>query len=97
MTRTRELVTGDTAPLTGSVGMAVVGATGESHIAWAGGAVTVHPVTWTDTATGAWSLEWDDPIPDNPGTARVEVQVTFSDGSVQTVGPTTLYVRREIA
>jgi hypothetical protein len=96
MTDGLRITTGDTDPITGNVGMAVVGASGEAHIKWYGGTVTTHAVDWTDTATGAFSIDVaaDDRV---PGWAFMEVQVTFSDGTIQTVGPARFNCREQIA
>lgn len=80
------LTTGDTAPdMTGTVNADLTGATVEAHIAPPkGGAVITKPVTVTDAATGAWSFTWAAGDLAAVGTYYIEVQVTFSNGEIQT-------------
>lgn len=50
------------------------------------------------TAEGRWqAAPWAQGDLDEPGTYKVEVQVTWSDTSVQTFGPDDFEVRREYA
>ena len=90
----------DTAlPLTGSVGCDVTGATLEAHIRWADATITSRAATVTDAAMGTWSLAWQptDLTSARVGTARVEIQVTYADSTIQTVGPAPFTVRDQIA
>ena len=89
---------GDTAPaLTGTVNATLTGATVELHIRRQDGAVLTVPGQVTDAATGAWSYQWAPTDLTGPGTWKVEAQVTFSDGRIQTFGPASFYVQPAIA
>jgi hypothetical protein len=89
---------GDTAPaLTGSVNTDVTGATVELHIKKPGGEVLTKPAAIVTAATGAWSYEWAADDIDEAGPWEVEAQVTFIGPKVQTFGPSSFYVRRQIA
>ena len=48
---------------------------------------------------GTWSLAWQptDLTSARVGTARVEIQVTYADSTIQTVGPAPFTVRDQIA
>lgn len=76
---------GDTAPaLTGTVSASLVGASVEIHIARPDSSTISRAGTVTNAATGGWSLALAAGDLTIPGTYRVEVQVTFSGGSIQT-------------
>jgi hypothetical protein len=45
---------------------------------------------------GTWSYRWIAGDLTVAGAYRVEVQVTFSDGGIQTFGPATIYVKDEL-
>lgn len=78
------LTVGDTPTLTGRVNADLTGASAEIHIRRPDQTVATHEVTVTDATTGEWSVELEaDDLP-APGDYDVEVQVTFSDGSIQT-------------
>ena len=89
---------GDTAPaLTGTVNATLTGATVEAHLRKPDGTTLTKPATVTDAATGAWSYSWAVGDLQTPGVWEVEVQVTFSDATVQTFGPQRFVVAPQIA
>ena len=53
-------------------------------------------ISATGGADGIWTAPWPGPI-EAQGTHRVEVQVTYSDGQVQTFGPASLGVQPQVA
>lgn len=72
---------GDIPILTGSVGTSVIGATGnEAHIRRPDATVLTRSVTWTDTATGAWSVTCQSGDLNQAGDYFLEVQVGFAAG-----------------
>jgi hypothetical protein len=76
---------GDTAPaLTGNVNVNLTGATVEVHVSRPGGTVFSRAGTVTGAATGAWSLQLITGDLTEAGVYRVEVQVIFSGGAIQT-------------
>lgn len=89
----------DTAPLRGSVGVDVTGASLEVHATLADGAALSQPATITDAATGAFAMDWPTGgVPDAPGTVKaLEVQITYSGGEVQTVTGSRFHVRPQLA
>lgn len=90
--------TGDTAPpLTGSVNANLTGATVTLHLRKPGQDVLTKAATITDPAAGEWSCAWAPGDLDEPGTWRLEAQVTFSGNTVQTFGPATFKVTEQIA
>lgn len=74
----------DTPTLTGSVGTSTAGATAQAHVKRPDGTVISRNVSWTDTATGAWSVTCQAGDLDQTGFYFIEVEVTFSGGAVQT-------------
>lgn len=98
---------GDTAPpLTGTCSNQtgntltpanLTGATVALHIAPPTGAVLTKTPDIVSAAAGTWSYDWEVGDLDEAGTWRVEVQVTFSDTTVQTFGPQTFYVQGQLA
>lgn len=77
--------TGDTAPdLSGVVNANLTGATVVVHVKLPDGTVLVKAATVTDAAGGAWSMDWAPGELALAGTHAPEVQVTFSNGKVQT-------------
>ena len=97
------LTVGDTAPaLTGTCTSAgapvnLTGADVALHIRKPDATVLSVGATLTDAAGGAWSYSWAPADLDAAGTWKVEAQVTFSSGAVQTFGPETFYVNTQIA
>jgi hypothetical protein len=93
----------DTAPaLTGTLSASLVGATATAHIKRPDKTVLTKPVTITDAANGGWSVTWAAGDLSVSGTYYVEVQVTYSDTTVQTFaydaqGVAQFYVRNEYA
>lgn len=82
---TLSLITGDTAPtLTGTVSANLTGATTVTHIVRPDKTVLTKAATITDAATGAWSIDWVAGDLAQVGAHYVEVQVTFSNGKIQT-------------
>ena len=89
---------GDTAPaLTGTVNANLTGAAVELHLAKPDGTTLTAPAIVTDAATGAWSYSWAAGDLAVTGAWKVEAQVTYSDGDVQTFGPQRFYVQQQIA
>lgn len=90
--------TGDTAPaLTGTVNANLTGANIAAHIRKPDATVVTKAATATAPLTGAWSVTWTAGDLDQDGRWEVEVQVTFADTTVQTFGPTSFYVQKQIA
>lgn len=90
--------TGDTAPaLSGSVNTDVTGATIELHLRRPDRTVLTRAATVTDATTGAWSMDWQTGDLEQDGSWSVEAQITYSDATIQTVGPQRIFVYREIA
>jgi hypothetical protein len=93
----------DTAPaLSGTLSASLVGATATAHIKRPDKTVLSKPVTITDAANGGWSVTWATGDLSVSGTYYVEIQVTFSDTTVQTFaydaqGVAQFYVRNEYA
>ena len=75
----------------------LTGATVELHIRWNDATTVTKAATVTDAAGGAWSYSWQPTDLTIPGRSQVEAQVTYSDGGVQTFGPTNFYVDQQIA
>lgn len=93
-----QFTVGDTAPaLTGTVNTSIVGATLAAHIRKPDRTVLTKTPTATDAANGAWSASWAVSDLDQAGWWDVEVQVTFSGGTIQTFGPEQFYVQPQIA
>src|SRR4051812_18913787 len=89
---------GDTSPaLTGSVNADVTGASIELHLKKPGGQVITKDATIVSATTGTWKCEWAEGDIDEAGPWEVEAQVTFVGPKVQTFGPSSFYVRRQIA
>lgn len=85
MTTPNVFTVGDTAPaLTGRVNADLTGATAAIHIRHPDQTTLSRAVTITDVATGAWSLEWQPGDLSVAGDHRVEVEVTYAGGAVQT-------------
>lgn len=98
MTEVPEYTVADTAPLlTGTVGASLVGATARVHIRRSDGTVINQPVTIIDPAAGTWSYAWAVDDLNGRGAWPVEVEVTFSNGKVQTFyqadGDTAAYIK----
>jgi hypothetical protein len=90
--------TGDNAPnLTGSVNTDVTGASIELHLRRPDHTVLSRAAGITDAATGAWTMPWQADDLTQDGRWEVEAQITYSNGTVQTVGPDSLFVYRAIA
>ena len=83
---TTTFTTGDTAPaLTGTVNADLTGAAVEVNIKRPlGAAALTKTATIVDDEGGGWSVEWEEDDLSVPGDHYVEVQVTFSDTTVQT-------------
>lgn len=95
---------GDTSPdITFTVNAVLTGTTLEVHIARPDGSVFAHPGTVVDGPGGRGSMALAPGDLNQSGTYRVEVQVTFAGGGVQTFAfdPTDQYnsfnVRDQIA
>lgn len=94
---------GDTAPdLTGQCTSAgtpknITGAALEVHVRRPDGTVISRPGTIVTPATGDWSMPLQVGDLTKAGTHRVEVQVTYSNGKVQTFGPENLLVDPQLA
>ena len=94
---------GDTAPaltgtcMDGDTAADLSGATLSAHIRQPGGTVLTKPATATDAVNGAWQVAWVDGDLSQSGAHKVEVQVTYAGGQVQTFGPSGFYVNQEIA
>ena len=73
------------------------GATLAAHIRQPMGTVLTKTATATDAVNGAWLVAWVDGDLSQSGAHKVEVQVTFAGGQVQTFGPSGFYVNQEIA
>lgn len=90
--------TGDTAPdLSGTVNTDLTGATLELHLKPYGGDVLTVTATATDATNGAWSYTWAAGDLATYGTWMCELQVTYSDGRIQTFGPASFKVAEQIA
>ena len=90
--------TGDTAPaLTGTVNTNLTGAALILHLRKPSGVILTLPAQVADPAAGAFSYQWRPDDLDAVGAWKVEAQVTYSDGRVQTFGPSTFYVQGQIA
>jgi hypothetical protein len=88
----------DTAPLTGKAGTDLTGASVKAHVKLNDGTVATLTTTVTDAATGAWSAAWPaGGVPDVPGVASVELAVTYSDTTDQTLGPVVFSIRSQYA
>ena len=88
-----DFTVGDTTPaLTGTTGTNLAGATIELHLSKPDSTVITKKDTdgleLTDPTTGAWSCPWADGDLDQPGTWRVELQVTYSGGGTQSFNRT---------
>ena len=94
---------GDTAPaLTGRLTTAgvpkdVTGATLEVHIAKPDATVLTRAATVTAALTGDWSMAWQTGDLAQAGGYRVEVQVTYSNTTLQTFGYEWFTVEPQIA
>jgi hypothetical protein len=99
------LTINDTPTVTGSVGTSTVGASQPAvHVKRPDGTVVSRTGTWTDIATGAWSLTFQTGDLNQVGDYLIEVLVTFAGGAIQTfaLDPNTsreqsYYVRNEYA
>lgn len=95
--------TGDTAPdLTGtctSSGTAVnlTGATLALHLKKPSGASVTKAGTIVSPTAGTWSYTWVTGDLDEAGKWTVEVQVTYSNGRIQTFGPIDFAVVNQLA
>jgi len=95
--------TGDTSPaLTGtctSNGAAVniTGATLALHLRKPSGTTVTKVASIVSGPAGTWSYTWVTGDLDEAGTWRVEVQVTFSGGAIQTFGPINFAVQPQLA
>lgn len=97
---TLTLTSGDTgAALTGIVNANLAGATARIHIQRPDRTVLDQVATITDPMAGAWSYQWGDHDLDQTGPYTVELEVTYSNGRVQTFpGPApTFGVREQLA
>jgi hypothetical protein len=96
-------VVGDTAPaLTGTAksGGTAANLTGASvvlHMQKPGGTTVTKTATIVDGAAGTWSYSWLAGELDVAGQWLVEAQVTFSDGKIQTFGPSVFRVADQLA
>lgn len=72
------------------------GATVELHIDCGSTVVLVKPAVVTAAAEGEWSYDWAPNDLTIAGIYIVEAQVTYSDGSIQTFGPSQFRVKRQI-
>lgn len=96
-------VQGDTSPaLTGtctSDGAAanITGATLALHIRKPSGTTVTKVGTIVSGAAGTWSYTWLAGDLDEAGPHKVEVQVTYSGGSIQTFGPVSFAVEEQLA
>lgn len=98
------LTVGDTGPaLTGTLNANLTGATVVVHIKRPDRTVVIKTATVTDALTGAWSIAWSAGDLSQAGAYTVEVQVTFSNFTIQTFGTdkrggaVLFFVRGEIA
>lgn len=90
--------TGDTAPaLTGIVNADLTGATAVAHLRKPDATVVTKAATITDALTGAWAVAWSAGDLDQGGSWKMELQVTFAGGAIQTFGPQGFYVQPQIA
>lgn len=95
---TLTMTTGDTSPdLTFTVNADLTGATAEVHIKKPDNTVLSRAVTVTDAVNGQGVVAWVAGDTDQQGTHAVEVQVTFSNGKIQTFGPDTIFLNEQIA
>ena len=96
-------VTGDTSPaLSGTctsdgAPANLAGASVEIHIRWNDNSTVTKTAAVTDAANGVWSYVWQAGDLSIPGRAKVEAQVTFSNGKIQTFGPVSFAVLEQIA
>lgn len=94
---------GDTSPnLSGtltSAGAAVniTGATLVGHVKRPDGTVFNLTVTIVDPLLGTWTAAWGGSDLTVQGSHKVEIQVTYSGGKIQTFGPQNFYVQPQIA
>ena len=92
---------GDTAPaLSGKLGANLSGAQAVAHLRKPDGKTLSKPVTLGTFADGStpWTAEaWAAGEVDQDGNWEVEVEVTFSDGSIQTSDVEVLTVEAQIA
>jgi hypothetical protein len=80
-----ELTVGDTAPtLTGTVSADLTGSSIEVHIRKPDGTAVTRAGTIVSPSGGTWSLALVAGDLSLPGLHRIEVQVTFSGGAIQT-------------
>jgi hypothetical protein len=76
---------GDTFPnLTGTVSADLTGATLSVHVARPDGTVFSHAATAVSPTAGTWTMAFSAGDISLEGVYRVEVEVTFSNGKVQT-------------
>lgn len=98
-----EYTTGDTAvalsgtAMSGTVAADLTGASLEVHLRKPGGTTLDKTATIVSAADGTWKYEWADDDLDTAGNWACELQVTYSGGKVQTFGPVTFTVRKQIA
>ena len=94
---------GDTSPdltgqcLSNGTGKSITGATLEVHVRRPDGTVITRAGVPVTPATGEWSMPLQVGDLTVAGTHRVEVQVTYAGGKVQTFGPDRLPVDPQIA
>ena len=84
---TAEYTSGDTVPLTGSINQAATGASIVVHVKAPSGLLT-QPGTFTDEATGAFSMDWPAggvPVVDRAQNVAMETETTFSNGDSRTL------------
>lgn len=101
-----ELTTGDTAPgLTGvcsnktggiTTPVDLTGAAVAIHIQRADKTVLTKTATITDADSGAWSATWSVGDLNTDGTYKAEAQVTYAGGLIQTFGPVSFKVVKQL-
>lgn len=94
---------GDTSPnlsgtlTSGSVPANITGAALAVHVKRPDGTVLNLTGTIVDPLAGSWSVAWGASDLSVKGSHDVEVQVTYSNGKIQTFGPQRFYVQPQIA
>jgi uncharacterized protein YfaS (alpha-2-macroglobulin family) len=95
--------TGDQSPdLTGTctsngVAANITGSTIALHLKKPSGTITTKTGTIVSGSAGTWSYSWQTGDIDEAGTWWVEVQVTYSNGKIQTFGPSAFAVVEQFA
>lgn len=97
------LTVGDTAPtltmlcLSEDTPASLVGAAAAVHVIRPDGTSILRVGTTTPTIQGGVSMDWEPGDLTVPGIWRVEAEITYATGRVQTFGPARFAVREQLA